>query len=245
MLGKLSEEDFAVLRGPFESGRQSPQSLAAMLLVSTFAQVLMFVLTYIVAADTTRFPNKEIIYQIHLIITSILIILSIIYALPPCFKSISGQRIQYFVVMLVSQNLFGIFLFISALFIIGEGNLITNESIVMFTYTTLLLGGLIFLFTCIRFYILLKRGEYRKGSKKDINRFVIEDNIKSFIPLIIFGSVGAFFIIRFIIENYYYMDSESIGIILIGIALFFSMLFVLPEQLVILYCKYRFKKFQF
>lgn len=31
MLGKLSEEDFAALRGPFKSGRRSPNSLGATL----------------------------------------------------------------------------------------------------------------------------------------------------------------------------------------------------------------------
>ncbi len=40
---KLKEEDFAVLRGPLESGRQSPSSLGAMFILSLFLHPLFFV----------------------------------------------------------------------------------------------------------------------------------------------------------------------------------------------------------
>ncbi|MGY0691202.1 hypothetical protein ACW2QC_00250 [Virgibacillus sp. FSP13] len=42
MLQKLSEEDFVALRGPFESGRQSPNSLSLTLILFIFFQPLMF-----------------------------------------------------------------------------------------------------------------------------------------------------------------------------------------------------------
>ena len=42
MLEKLTEEDFMVLRGPLESGRQGPGSLGGMLLLSIFLQIPMF-----------------------------------------------------------------------------------------------------------------------------------------------------------------------------------------------------------
>ena len=38
---------------------------------------------------------------------------------------------------------------------------------------------------------------------------------------------------------------DTVLIITVGIGLFFVMLFVLPEQLVILYCKYKYKSFNF
>ena len=42
MLKKFKEEDFAVLRRTFESGRQSPVSLAFALLLCALFQPLMF-----------------------------------------------------------------------------------------------------------------------------------------------------------------------------------------------------------
>ncbi|MEI3613002.1 hypothetical protein [Pseudogracilibacillus sp. SO30301A] len=45
-LNNLDEQDFAVLRGPFESGRQSPKSLGGTLVLSIFFQVLLFFLIY-------------------------------------------------------------------------------------------------------------------------------------------------------------------------------------------------------
>lgn len=38
MFRKLTEEDFAILRGPFESGRQSPTFMGAALFLSIFLQ---------------------------------------------------------------------------------------------------------------------------------------------------------------------------------------------------------------
>ncbi len=65
LLDRLQEEDFAVLRGPFESGRQSPKNLTVALVLCTFIQPLMFFLTYVVAADTTIYPYKDFIMDIH------------------------------------------------------------------------------------------------------------------------------------------------------------------------------------
>ncbi|MEC5425176.1 hypothetical protein QGM71_16950 [Virgibacillus sp. C22-A2] len=245
LLKKLSEEDFAVLRGALESGRQSPNALAPMLVLSIFLQALMFILTYVVAADATIFPYKESILIIHLIITGTLILLSGVYAMPKLYTSLKGQKIQYIVVILVSQNLFGMFLYISALFIVGEGDLITEETLLTSTFITLFIGLLIFMATCVRFYILLQRGEYKKGSKKDEIRTKAEFNIKPFLPMIIIGSTGIVYIIQFVIRNSNSIDIESIGIIVLGVSLFYAMLFVLPEQLVILYCKYRFDSFNY
>ena len=128
MLSRLKENDFRVLRGPFESGRQRPEGLAINLLLSIFLQILLFYLTYGVVADLTTFPYKDNLYHIHLVVTSILILLSVLFSIPKTYKSVTGQRIQYLVVILVSQNLFGVFLYICALFMIGiEGHIITKK----------------------------------------------------------------------------------------------------------------------
>ena len=97
MFKKLSAEDFAALRGPFESGRQSPKHLGDMLFLSIFLQGLMYALEYFVIADASIYPNKGKILTIHFWITLI------IYSIPAVYKK--SQKIQYLVVILVSQNL--------------------------------------------------------------------------------------------------------------------------------------------
>ena len=216
MLKKVMEEDFLVLRGPLESGRQSPNSLAGTLLLFLFIQPLIFILTYVVAGDSTIYPNKAIIFTVHLWITATLIFLSIIYTIPVVYKK--SQKIQYLLVILVSQNVAGACFYISALFLIGSENIgmdTPEASLMTFTYVTLLLGLLTFIATSLRFYILLRKGHYRRGSKKDELRRKLETN--SYLPMVI----------------------------IIGPLLFFTMLFVLPEQLVILYCKFRFDSFNY
>lgn len=241
---KLKEEDFEVLRKPLESGRQSPKSLAFTLLLCVFLQALLFALEYYVAADSTMYPYKDQILQVHLWITVGLIVLSLIYSIPAVYKR-SG-KVQYLLSILVSQNLFSFSIFISALFFIGnkgEGKNATPESLLNFTWILVFIGLLIFIATFIRFYILLKKGHYRKGSKKDELRGKFETT--SYIPAAIIGGLGIVFIIQYIVRNSAIDDLNMMTVIIGGITLFFVMLFILPEQLVILYCKFRFKSFNF
>ncbi|MFC4618226.1 hypothetical protein ACFO4N_05725 [Camelliibacillus cellulosilyticus] len=245
MLNKLSEGDFAVLRGPFESGRQSPQSLGGNLILVAFLQWLVFLLIYILVSSESVFPYKETIYNIHLVITILLTILSIIYAIPKIY--IKSQRMQYFIVILVSQNLGGILFFIGSLFTLGSK--IKEASInmlILLTYVLLAIGLLIFVLTSIRFFMLLKKGEYRKGSKKDFWRLKLEK--KSLTPLAIGIGIFLVSIVNFFIRTdviNHIDDIRDIVFVFIGVLLFYTMLFVLPEQLVILYCKWRFESFNF
>ncbi|MFJ5769051.1 hypothetical protein [Psychrobacillus sp. NPDC093180] len=244
MLGKLKEEDFAVLRGPFESGRQSPGSLGGMLLLSILFQALLFALEYFVAGRYTVYPYKDQILLSHFVFTVILSVLSLIYAIPIVYKK--SEKMQYLLSILVSQNLFSFSLFISALFIIGydgEGEVANAESLIQFTYFILGIGLLIFVATFIRFIRLLRKGHYRKGTKKDALRSHFET--KSIVPAATVGGLGVVFIIQYIARISAIDDINMIVVIVIGIALFLVMLFVLPEQLVILYCKFRFKSFNF
>ena len=241
LLNKLSEEDFVVLRGSLESGRQRPSALSPMLILAIFFQALMFFLAYVVGADKSIFPNQKIMFQIHLVITVILILLSIMYAIPSVFKRM--QKTQYLLTILVSQNLFGAFFYIMALSFIGKIRGLTVESLLNFTYVTLLFGVLIVMLTCIRFYILLKKGEYRENSKRDKVRGRFET--KSYLPMAIIGGMGLVYIIQYLARNIYVIDVNLVTIILIGPLLFYIMLFVLPEQLIILYCKCRFESFNY
>src|SRR5699024_8549156 len=244
MFNNLLEEDFAALRGPFDSGRQSPSAFGGILMLSVFLQGLMFTLTYVAVGGSTYFPNKTIISIIHLVITVIFILLAIIFSIPSVYMKY--QKAQYFLSILISQNLFGVYFYVAALFLIGSdlaGGDQTIESLMTLTYVTLIIGILIFVTTFIRFYKLLQKGEYRKDSKKDSLRGRFET--KSYVPIAIIGGLGIVYIIQHIARNTYTVDVNMITIILIGPLLFYAMLFVLPEQLVILYCKHRFESFNY
>ena len=152
---------------------------------------------------------------------------------------------QYLISILISQNIFGVSFYIIALFFIGKERNITVDSLLRFTVVTLLVGLLIFIATCMRFYRLLKRGQYRKGTKREEIRSNTESNIKSHLPMIIVASVGLLFIIRYLVSIFGLADLETVVMMSVFIFLFYAMLFILPEQLVILYCKYRFESFNF
>ncbi|GEN32478.1 hypothetical protein CQU01_27160 [Cerasibacillus quisquiliarum] len=241
-LNKLDEKDFAVLRGPLESGRQSPKSIGRILILSVFLQTLLFFLTYVVAADHTKFPFKDILFYLHLVGTAILILFSILYSIPFLYKK--KQKTQYLISILVSQN-FGLFFVISSLFLIGSDRIfIINEgSLVKLTIIMLLLGFLLLIVTRIRFSILLSKGEYRLGSKKAQLRTRFE--AKSLLPIAIIAGTGISLLLQYIFKNMISFDGHIMMIILLGPLLFYTMLFVLPEQLVILYCKTRFDSFNF
>ena len=244
MLRKLNEEDFEVLRGPFESGRQSPSSLGGILILSIFLQALLFALEYFMAGRYTVYPYKDQILLIHFVFSVILSVLSLIYAIPIVYKK--SEKMQYLISILVSQNLFSFSLFISALFIIGYdggGEVAIAESLIQFTYIILGIGFLIFVATFIRFFILLRKGHYRRGTKKDALRSRFET--KSIVHASVVGGLGLVLIIQYIARTSAIEDINMIVIIVLGIVLFFVMLFILPEQLVILYCKFRFKSFTF
>ncbi|MEB5450443.1 hypothetical protein U8M18_01455 [Virgibacillus pantothenticus] len=146
------------------------------------------------------------------------------------------------VIILVSQNLFGVFAYLFTIFILGSVDT-TTQSMLMATIVTLILGILIFVFTCVRFYKLLREGHYREGSKKGVMRARFEK--KSYMSLVIFGGVRAVYLIQFLSKNFYSIPIDFIFVGILCLAIFYTMLFVLPEQLVILYCKYRFESFNF
>ncbi|WP_234400655.1 hypothetical protein [Virgibacillus senegalensis] len=243
MLGNLAEEDFFVLRGPFESGRQSPRNLGAMLILSIPFHILMFFLAYVAAADSSAFPYITTLLWAHLVISSKVILFSIIFAIPSIY--IQNQKLQYLIVILISQNIFGILPYFMAVFYIGKEFYIPIESLMNFTYITFSIGILVFFVTGIRFFVLLRKGEYRVGTKKEEIRTKMEFKVKSYLPIIITGSLGAFFTFQYLIRLLGIGDIYNIMMLTLCVLLFYAMLFVLPEQLVILYCKYRFDSFNF
>jgi len=244
MTCKLSEEDFEVLKEPLKSGRQAPDAIAGTLVLTIFLQAILFALEYFVVGQGTIYPYKEEILTIHFWITGGLILFSLLYSIPAVYKR--SDKIQYSISILVSQNLFSLSFLILSLFIVGnesiDGNNVSMESLLNFTYVTLGIGLLIFIVTCIRFYILLRKGAYREGSKKEELRARFEG--KSYIPAATIAGIGLVFVIQYI-ARFSNVDFSLILFVVIGISLFFVMVFILPEQLVILYCKIRFQSFNF
>jgi hypothetical protein len=237
----LSKEDFALLKEPLESGRQSPNSIAFALLIAVFIQSLFYYLTYEVAAAFTIYPNIEQIQSIHFWITVIIVSISLLYAIPAIFYR--SQKIQYFLVILTSLNGVASFCYLCALFLIGEGARSTEESLLTFTLITLLLALLLWVATFIRFFILLQKGYFRKRLEKDDVREKFET--KSNIPIAIIGSTVLLYIIQFVVRTANLDDLYGAFVILILFTLFYSMIFFVPHQLLILYCKFRFNSFNF
>ncbi|MEK5067106.1 ABC transporter ATPase [Sporosarcina sp. FSL K6-1508] len=241
MLKNLTIEDVAVLREPLVSGRQSPNALGGALVLGVFMQILIYYLEYTVLGRMTNFPFKDQILTVHFWITGVIVILSAIYAIPFIYKR--SQKTQYLVSILVSQNAITLSFYICGLFLLGENPEIPESSLLTFTMVTLLFGALFLVAIVIRFSILLRKGKYRKGSKRDELRAKFET--KTYIPAVIIGSTGLVFIIQFTVRTFNLADIEGAVITVICFVLFYTMIFVLPEQLVILYCKFRFKSFNF
>src|SRR5690625_4495046 len=87
------------------------------------------------------------------------------------------------------------------------------------------------------------RGWYRANSKKGRLRSRIES--KTIVPTAIIVGTSLSLLVQSVFKNLFIFDGNVMMFVIGGPLLFFTMLFILPEQLVILYCKYRFESFNF
>lgn len=241
LIKNLKSHDYAVLRKPFESGRQSPSNLAGILIVGIPFLWLFYYLTYSVAAEMTIFPNVERIKSIQFNTTLIVSILCLIFAIPIVYKKLGW--VQYVINTIFSQLIFCVSPFIIALYILGQQENASRESLLNFTYIALAIGISIFIVTCIRFYILLRKGAYREGSSKDKLRNKFEKS--SYLPVVIVASTGLVLLLQYAIRTIPTDSIEDFTLIYLPLIISYMMVFVLPEQLVLIYCKLRFKAFNF
>ncbi|MCK0473464.1 hypothetical protein [Halalkalibacter sp. APA_J-10(15)] len=242
MFSKLSEKDFLVLRGPFESGRQAPVSLGGAMILGIFGQALMVFLSIFIG-NYSILPFTDKLVAIHLWITIIIVGLTILYSFPYFYKN--HQKSQYLLSIFMIHNLGTFSWFVLPLLTMGA-KLPENyvlEHVMTYIYITLGIGVILFIVTCIRFYILLMKGKYRKGSSRDRLRGKFEGKIN--MASIGAGSIGVVASVQYLMRNVDFMDYEVLFIVVLGLLIFYTMIFILPEQLVILYCKYRFKSFNF
>lgn len=237
-----SEKNFIVFRRSLETGSRSTANIAGNLILATFLSVFMVGMEYFFEASGTAHPWQDELLMAHTWFTGILIGLSLIFSFPWVYKR--AEKLQYLVSILVSQNLFGLSFYIWALLLIAEeGNGMAAESILEVTRWTLVVGAIVLVLTFIRLIVKIYRGKYREGSAQDEIRGMFE--YKSHLPAAIVGGLGLFFILRYLITHTNTVGADILLIIFMGMFLFYVMLFILPEQLVILYCKFRFKSFNY
>ncbi|WP_370295984.1 ABC transporter ATPase [Rossellomorea marisflavi] len=241
MAGKLTYNDFHVLREPLENGRQSPSNLAAILLLGIPFLWLFYYVTYSVAAETTQFPQVEKMKSILFGVTLIVSILCLLFAIPLVYKKF--EWVQYVVNTLFSQLTFCVYPFLIAVYLFGEGDQASQDALLNFTYIALAVGIAIFLITCIRFYLLIKKGAYRENSYKGKMRNKFE--ISSYLPIIIVASTGLALLMQYAIRTLPAGSIEDPTLTYFALIISYLMIFVLPEQLVLIYCKLRFKAFNF
>lgn len=250
-LNQMSEEYYIVLRGPLESKRQSPQSLASILLLSIFLQCIPAVIMYFILID--GWVNTFILTGIIILftLTGLIIILSFIYGLPYFYRK--SEKMQYFISIIVLQYLIIVlllvgFYFLAEKLLYGYGSSMydtTETDFLLFLFFVFAIGIIIFVLAFTRFLKLLQRGAFKAVSKRGQLRGDLEKRIPSMTPVFIsigtslsLGSVA-------IIKLFNLEDIEIALILSLGITLFYVMMFILPEQIVILYCKQRFRSFNF
>ncbi|WP_053072425.1 hypothetical protein [Rossellomorea marisflavi] len=241
MLRDVPESHFYVLKGPFESGRQSPAALTPSMIVSVFISWLLYFLTYTLMGGSSAFPAIELVKEAHFYITILLSILCLIASVPSFYKKY--QKAQYAISIFAIQFLFGICLYLISMMFIGTQQGVTEGNMKTLLLLTIGVGVLLLAVTVIRFFRLLKNGEYKYGSAKWKSRMNLE--LKSNVPLAIVIGVSIVLILQYIIRNFNADSLEFYIIALMPLALFYMMLFILPEQLVLLYCKKRFTSFNF
>ncbi|MFB1099717.1 hypothetical protein [Terribacillus sp. JSM ZJ617] len=240
---ELKQQDFAAFRSSLESDRQSIESLRIMIIVSIILTAILFSLTYIVVFDYSTFPNKEIIREYHLWITVGITFFSLIFSFPSISKKY--QRLQYLLTIIISQNLFGWIFFMAALLSIGRLPEVDESKVISLAGMLITAAILVLVLTLLRLLILLNRGAFRIDSNKVESRSKWESLINSKKPIIMVGSVGLALIIISILNSIDINYIQEIFIFVISSLIFLAMQFVLPEQLIILYCKIRFKSFNY
>ncbi|USK93466.1 ABC transporter ATPase [Rossellomorea marisflavi] len=240
-MSKLTVDHYAVLRKPLESGRQSPKKLAEALFLSVPIVWLLYVLTYTVGSDSTNYPNVEKLQTIQFSVTVVISILSIVFAVPFIYKKIGW--LQYALTVIVSQFIFTLCQFTLAFFFMGQQGNASGEILIKLTYYAIILGVLILLVTSIRFAILLRKGAYKKGSSKDVTRSKFET--KSYVPIAVIASTGFFLLLQYTIRTIQFASLEEAILTYLPLLIAYVTIFVLPEQLVIVFCKIRFKEFNY
>ncbi|WP_370295985.1 hypothetical protein [Rossellomorea marisflavi] len=243
MVGKLKEKDFEAIRNSALS-RQTPSNLAGAFIICIPLLWLMYFLVFYVAGDATGDVTNYPIFSEMMFIcfwfTVVLTVLMIVFTFRYFYMKF--QKIQYILAIVLSHALFSVSVYLAALFIIGKSDRVSEDVLMKITLISLSSMVLVVIVTIIRFIILLNKGAYRKGTAKYVQR--TEHEGSSYMTIIGVATIGLVVVLEMIISPFGFGGHQRIVIIL-SFLVVHIMSFVLPVQLVILYCKYRFKSFNF
>lgn len=243
MVGKLKEKDFEAIRNSALS-RQTPSNLAGAFIICIPLLWLMYFLVFYVAGDATgdvtSYPLFSEMMFICFWFTVVLTVLMIVFTFRYFYMKF--QKIQYILAIVLSHALFSVSVYLAALFIIGKSDRVSEDVLMKITLISIGSMVLVAIVTIIRFIILLNKGAYRKGTAKHVQR--TEHEGSSYMKIIGVATIGLVVVLEMIISPFGFGGHQRIVIIL-SFLVVHIMSFVLPVQLVILYCKYRFKSFNF
>lgn len=255
-LNGLGEEKFVGLRGPLESGRQSPNGIGGifpLLVIFLPVEVLM---CYWLIVDGWDSSISNIFFFSFMVFCFLFFILSIIFSFKKVFMKY--QKVQYALSAIAMQQVI-IFFTAFSFFMLAEDN-IWNASghdveaaynkYVLFLLFTIVIGIGIIIYSLYLYYKKIEEGEYEEGAYLTELREDAEEGDGSATENMLkvmytFWGINAVVFGLIILFTFKESDLETIGIVTLCITLAYTMFYILAEQLILLYCKWRFKSFNF
>lgn len=230
-----------MLRAPLESGRQAPGMFAlALLTFGIIIQLLMGLIVY-VAADPTVYPGY---FKIPVLISlytfiGILILLGILFSIPYIYKR-HGVK-QYILGSIVLLNSVSIMPFFCSIFFLSQNESITFYRYIWIAFILLLLGMGNYLVAKVFLLKKVQKGKFKANLESDTYQEAVREDGEIFskmVPLF-FGLVGSLMII-----GNTDLSEKSLAGIMFTLSYFFGIHLYAQSKLLI-YCKRRFKSFNF
>lgn len=226
-LNQLEEEYFIVLRGPLESGRQSPDSMGGALILSIFLHGLFIVIMSFIIVD--GYINTFIFTCIiaYITVIGLIIILSIIFAIPSVYRKY--QKMQYFITIIVSQTMFGLSLLPFIFYLLYEELLygysasdydISELEFLIFICSVFAVGIIVLIVAYTRFCKLLQKGKFKAGTRRDEIRSYLEVRIPSMKSFFIAAGTSFSLSTVAIVSIFHLQDLELALMFGLGITLF-------------------------
>ncbi len=241
---RLVEEDFELIRESAVNS-QTPNVLGGILPcvlpLIWFMYFLVFVVAGDVTGDITLYPFFLLIMKICSVLLTGLSLLIIIFSIKSVY--IRFQKMQYLISIFATHFIFGLSPYLMALFRLGKSNNTTEALLMKITVVSLSSGIVIFIATWICIYVLLHNGQFRKETKRGLQKGSLFKFINFVVVIILIATVG--FTMQMIFRIIASLELNEIIVIILGFILFNVMSYVLSIQLFVLYCKIRFISFNY
>lgn len=245
-MNEFKEEDFGLFRSSFESGRQSPRNIAKLTWLMIFPQFLLCLVLYVASNDSSRFITlKQGIMNGIFLFTLVLIVLLVIYSVPYLYKK--QEHIQFRIFSLgYFNNIVIIPYFSSMFFLVRENN--TPDYIYFIVAILLILFGLGMFYMSLHLtFTSISNGYFaRESIENNYNSAVKkEKNFKSKLPGLVFGGAGLLLVFGSsppFVDTY---DREALFLAVILLLAYFLGIHIVTMNLIAIYCKERFRSFNF